>query len=110
MATAYKYSQVQGTASTGSFATLYETPAATEAVISSLVITNQSSSALTVRVGMDTAAGTPGASEFLVYDAAVAGNDTVALTLGITMPAANFIRVASSASTCNFTAFLSEIS
>jgi hypothetical protein len=110
MATAYKYSQVQGTASTGTFATLYETPAATEAVISSLVITNQSSSALTVRVGMDTAAGTPGASEFLVYDAAVAGNDTVALTLGITMPAANFIRVASSASTCNFTAFLSEIS
>jgi hypothetical protein len=110
MATAYKYSQVQGTASTGTFATLYETPAATEAVISSLVITNQSSSALTVRVGMDTAAGTPGASEFLVYDAAIAGNDTVALTLGITMPAANFIRVASSASTCNFTAFLSEIS
>jgi hypothetical protein len=110
MTTAYKYSQVQGTASTGTFATLYETPAATEAVISSLVITNQSSSALTVRVGMDTAAGTPGASEFLVYDAAVAGNDTVALTLGITMPASNFIRVASSASTCNFTAFLSEIS
>jgi hypothetical protein len=110
MATAYKYSQVQGTASTGTFATLYETPSATQSVISSLVITNQSSSAVTVRIGMDTTAGTPGASEFLVYDAAIAGNDTVALTLGITMPASNFIRVASSASTCNFTAFLSEIS
>jgi hypothetical protein len=59
---------------------------------------------------MDTTAGTPGASEFLVYDAAIAGNDMVALTLGITMPFENFIRVASSASTCNFTAFLSEIS
>jgi hypothetical protein len=110
MATAYKYAQVQGTVDTSTFATLYETPAATEAVISSLVITNQSSSAITVRIGMDTSASTPGASEFLVYDAAVAGNDTVALTLGITMPAANFIRVASSASVCNFTAFLSEIS
>lgn len=110
MATAYKYSQVQGTASTGTYATLYTTPSATEAVISSLVITNQSSSALTVRVGMDTTAGTPAASEFLIYDAAIAGNDTVALTLGITMPASNFIRVSSSASTCNFTAFLSEIS
>jgi hypothetical protein len=110
MATAYKYSQVQGTSSTGTYATLYTTPSATEAVISSLVITNQSSSAITVRIGMDTTAGTPGASEFLVYDAAVAGNDTVALTLGITMPASNFIRVASSASVCNFTAFLSEIS
>ena len=110
MATAYKYAQVVGTASTGTYATLYTTPASTEAVISSLVITNQSSSAITVRVGMDATAGTPGASEFLVYDAAVAGNDTVALTLGITMEAEKFVRVSSSADTCNFTAFLSEIS
>jgi hypothetical protein len=110
MATAYKYSQVQCTASTGTYATLYNTPSATEAVISSLVICNQSSSSVTVRVGLDTAAGTPGASEFLVYDAAVAGNDTVALTLGITMDASKYLRVSSSANTCNFSAFLSEIS
>lgn len=110
MTTTYKYSQVQGTASTGTYATLYTTPASTEAVISSLVITNQSSSAITVRIGMDATAGTPGASEWLVYDAAIAGNDTVALTLGVTMDAGKFIRVSSSADTCNFTAFLSEIS
>ena len=110
MATAYKFAQVQGTASTGTFTTLYYTPASTEAVVSSLVITNQSGSAVTVRVGLDTSSGTPSASEFLVYDAAVAGNDTVALTLGITMDAGKYICVSSSATTCNFTAFLSEIS
>lgn len=109
MPTAYKYSQVQGTASTGTYATLYSTPSATEAVISSIVITNQASSSVTVRIGMDTTAGTPGASEWLVYDAVVAGNDTVALTLGVTMPASNYIRVSSSANTCNFSAFLSEL-
>tara|TARA_R110000765_G_scaffold320494_1_gene412498 strand:+ start:226 stop:561 length:336 start_codon:yes stop_codon:yes gene_type:complete len=109
MATAYTYAQVQGTASTATYATLYETVAFTEAVISSLVITNQSSSAITIRIGMDNTAGTPGVSEFLVYDAAIAGNDTVALTLGITMGHGKFIRVSSSANTCNFTAFLSEI-
>ena len=109
MPTAYKYSQVQGTASTGTYATLYNTPSATEAVISSIVITNQASSSVTVRIGMDTTAGTPGASEWLVYDAVVAGNDTVALTLGVTMPASQFIRVSSSANTCNFSAFLSEL-
>ena len=109
MPTAYKFSQVQGTASTGTFATLYTTPSSTEAVISSLVICNQSTSAITVRVGLDATAGTPGASEFLVYDASVAGNDTVALTLGITMEAGKFIRVSSSANTISFTAFLSEI-
>ena len=110
MATAYKYAQVQGTASTGTYATLYQTPASTQAVISSLVITNQASSDVTVRIGLDTTAGTPGASEWLVYDAVVAGNDTVALTLGVTLDAAKFIRVSSSANTCNFSAFLSEIS
>ena len=110
MATAYKYAQVQGTASTGTYATLYTTPSATQAVISSIVITNQSSSAVTVRIGLDTTAGTPGASEWLVYDAAIAGNDTVALTLGVTLDASKFVRVSSSADTCNFSAFLSEIS
>ena len=109
MATAYKYAQVQGTASTGTFATLYTTPASTEAVISSLVICNQSSSAITVRIGLDATEGTPGADEFLVYDASVAGNDTVALTLGITMDASKYLRVSSSANTISFSAFLSEI-
>jgi hypothetical protein len=110
MATAYKYAQVQGTSSTGTYATLYTTPASTEAVISSVVITNQSSSSVTIRIGLDATAGTPGDSEWLVYDAAVAGNDTVALTLGITMDAEKYLRVSSSADTCNFSAFLSEIS
>lgn len=110
MATAYTYSQVQGTASTGTYATLYNTASATEAVISSLVVCNQASSDVTVRIGLDTTAGTPGADEFLVYDAVIAGNDTVALTLGVTLDATKYVRISSSASTCNFTAFLSEIS
>jgi len=109
MTNVYKYAQVVGTAAVSTYATLYTTPASTEAVISSLVITNQSASAITVRIGMDDTAGTPGTSEFLVYDAAIAGNDTIALTLGITMEAAKFIRVSSSVATCNFTAFLTEI-
>ena len=109
MATAYKYAQVQGTASTGTYSTLYTTPAATQAVISTIVITNQAAADVTVRIGMDDTAGTPGNSEWLVYDAVVLANDTVALTIGITMPAEKFIRVSSSANTCNFSAFLSEI-
>lgn len=109
MATAYKYSQVQGTAGTGTYATLYTTPSATQAVISSIVICNQSSSAITFRIGMEDAAATPTASEFLVFDAVIAGNDTIALTLGVAMPAEKFIRVSSSANTCSFSAFLSEI-
>jgi len=110
MATAYKYAQVQGTAAVGTFATLYTTPAATSAVISSLVICNQSSSAITVRIGLDATEGTPGASEFLVYDASVAANDTLILTMGLAMAASKYLRVSSSANTCSFTASVSEIS
>jgi hypothetical protein len=109
MATTYKYSQVQGTASTGTYANLYTTPAGTQAVISSIVICNQSSSDVTVRIGLTTSASTPTAAQFLAYDAVVAGNDTVALTLGVTMDASKFIRISSSATTCSFSAFVSEI-
>ena len=110
MAIAYKPAQVQGTASTGTYATLYETPSATEAVISTIVICNTAAASATYRIGLDTTAGTPGASEWLVYDATVGANDTVALTLGVSLDAGRFIRVSSSADTVAFSAFVSEIS
>lgn len=111
MAESYKYSQAQGTSSTGTYTTLYTVPSATESIVSSLVVCNQSTSDITTRIALDdTTASVPSGDEFLVYDAVIAGNDTVALTLGICMDAGKHIRVASSASACSFTAFVSEIS
>lgn len=110
MAIAYKPAQVQGTASTGTYATLYETPASTEAIISTIVICNTAGASATYRIGLDTTAGTPGASEWLVYDASVPANDTISLTLGICLDAGKYIRVSSSANTVAFSAFVSEIS
>jgi hypothetical protein len=110
MAIAYKPAQVQGTSSTGTYATLYETPALTEAIISTIVICNTAASTATYRIGLDDTAGTPGASEWLVYDASVSANDTVALTLGVALDSGRFIRVSSSANTVTFSAFVSEIS
>jgi hypothetical protein len=110
MAIAYKPAQVQGTAGVSTYATLYETPASTEAIVSTIVICNTASSAATYRIGLDDTAGTPGAGEWLVYDATVAANDTVALTLGVALDAGRFIRVSSSANTVTFSAFVSEIS
>ena len=89
---------------------MYTTPAATEAVISSIVIANRASSDVTVRVGTDTTACTPANEEFIVYDAVVACNDTIALTLGVCLDPEKYLRVSSSASTVGFSAFLSEIS
>ena len=109
MATAYSLKQVQGTAGTSTYATLYNTGASTTAIISNLLIANQASSAVTVRVGIDTTEGTPGASEWLLYDVVVAANDTLSfgpLSLGNTQ----YLRVSSSANTCTFSAAVAEIS
>lgn len=109
MATNYKYSQTQGTADTGTYATLYTTPTATQAVISTIVVCNTAATTATYRIGLDTTEGTPGASEWLVYDSVVAGNDSVCLTIGVSLDALKYIRVSSSANTVTFSAFVSEI-
>ena len=109
MATNYKYQQVQGTASTGTYATVYNSAAATQAVVSTITICNTAATAATYRIGLTTGATTPAASNWIVYDSVVAGNDTVCLTLGVCLPASNHIRVSSSAATVTFSAFVSEI-
>jgi hypothetical protein len=110
MATTYKRSGVQGTSSVDTYATLYTVPASTSSVISTIAICNTASAAATYRIGFDDTAGTPTASEWLVYDATVSGNDTIALSLGVSIEAEKYIRVSSSADTVTFQAFVSEIS
>jgi hypothetical protein len=106
MATTYKEQVAQGTASTGTYSTLYSTGAGVTAVCQ-LMISNESSSVVTVRVGLADSAGTP--SRFRLYDVVVAGNDT--LSFGpINMAASRFLRVSSSANTCTFWGDVAEIS
>lgn len=109
MATTYKRAGVQGTASTGTYATLYNVPAATSAVLSTIAVCNTAGSAATYRIGFDTTAGTPDATEWLVYDASVPATDTVFLTVGVSLETGSYIRVSSSANTVTFQAFVSEI-
>lgn len=110
MAIAYKDSNVVGTASVGTFATLYNTSASTTAVVSTIAVCNTASTAATYRIGICGTASTPATGEFIAYDATVAANDTVSITLGIALRNTRFIRVSSSTATVAFTAFVSEIS
>jgi len=109
MATAYKDATVVGTSSTSTYSTLYSTGASTTAIISNILIANESSSSVTVRVGLAGSAGTPASGSFLAYDLVIPGNDTAQigpLSLGNT----RFIRVSSSAATCSFVAAIAEVS
>lgn len=110
MATTYSMEQVQGTSSTGTYTTLYNTGASTSAVISTIAIVNTASATATYRIGVTGSAGTPSASEWLVYDAVVPGNDTIFLTVGAALGNSKYIRVSSSANTVTFSASVSEIS
>lgn len=109
MATAYKDAQVQGTSSTSTYATLYSTGASTTAILSNIVVANESASPVTVRIGVAGSAGTPASGSFLVYDAVIPANDSLSYgpyALGNT----RFVRVSSSATTCSFSVAVAEIS
>jgi hypothetical protein len=110
MAVAYTNAQIQGTSSTGSYSTLYSTGASVTALISSLLVTNTSSTAALYRIAIMSTAGTPAAANWVVYDATVQANDTVSLTLGLTLKVNQYLRVSSSANTVTFSAYVSEFS
>lgn len=110
MATTYKNAQLQGTASTSTYGTLYNTGASTTAVLSTLVICNTAATSATYRIGIMTTAGTPAAANWIAYDATVGSNDTVFIGAGITLSNTQYIRVSSSVNTVTFSAYISEIS
>lgn len=85
-----------GTIGTGE--TLYECPAATSAVVSTVAIVNRGATAATYRLSISTTTSHADAG-YIVYGASVAGNDTIFLTLGITLDATNKYLLVSTSST-----------
>ncbi len=90
--------------------TLYTAPAATSAVCSTLTICNQATSPATYRVAVRVAGAGITAKQYLIYDANIVGNDTIALTLGITLATTDVVSVYSSSATMSFNLSGSEIS
>lgn len=109
MPTTYKVlGQVNPSATTAT--TLYTVPSATASVVSTITVSNQASTAATFRIAVRPNAETLAAKHYVAYDSTVAANDTTALTLGITLDAADVITVYASSATISFNAFGSEIS
>jgi len=89
--------------------TLYTCPASTQTVVSSLVVCNQGGSSATYRLAIRKDAAVLTSAMYIVYDATIAANTTIAYTLGITVDASDLITVYASTATMSFTAFGSEI-
>jgi len=88
--------------------TLYTVPSAKSAVVSSLTICNQTSTAATFRVAVRPGGATLAAVHYVAYDVTVGASDTTALTLGITLATTDVITVYASTSTLSFHAYGDE--
>ena len=107
MATTYKV--LGQLASTTSAVALYTCPAATEAVISTLVVCNRAAAAKTYKIILRPDDETLADKHYIAFDTPLAANDSVALTLGITMNASDKLYVLGSDTNLSFSLFGSEI-
>lgn len=108
MATTYKV-LAQASPSATTATTLYTVPSATATVVSTITVCNQASTAGTFRIAVRPAAATLEAKHYIAYDTPIAANDTIALTLGITLATTDVVTVYASSATMSFNAYGSEI-
>ena len=104
MADTYKVlAQVNPTATT--LTTAYTVPAATSAVLSSIVVANRSGTATSHRMSVAVAGAGDDNKQYLTYDVAIAGNETQTYTLGVTMATTDVFRVYATLATLTFNIF-----
>ena len=90
-------------------AALYTVPSSTSAVVSSIVVCNQTTTAATCRIGADAGGDGPATSDWIVYDVSVGPNETIAFTLGVTLATTDKIWIRTgTASALSFAAFGQE--
>ena len=101
----------QSAPTTTSEATLYTVPASTQTVVSSITISNLTTTAATATVNICVNGAASSNANTIIKTIAVPGTSTAGFTLGITLGAADVIRVTSgTADALSFQAFGSEIS
>lgn len=87
----------------------YTVPSGKSAIISTLAVCNQGASPTTFRVAVRPAGAAIAAQHYVAYDSPVDGNDSVFLTLGITLAATDVVTVRAGTATVSFSVFGSEI-
>jgi hypothetical protein len=88
---------------------VYTVPAATEAVISTIIIANRGATAATFRLSVRPAGASQANQHYVAYDVPIAGNDSTTLTLGITLAATDVLTVYGSTANLSFNVFGTEI-
>ena len=108
MPTAYKVLAQQAT--TTGLVSMYTVPAATETIISSIVVANTSASDRTYRITVQPDNATLAQKHYIAYDVVSKANTTTAYTLGITLDATDQVYILGSTTDLSISLFGSEIS
>jgi hypothetical protein len=89
---------------------LYTVPSTTQSIVSSVAVCNQSATSATFRIAVRPSAdATTTAKHYLVYGTTVGANDTIVLTMGITLSAGDKVLVYASTGNISFAAYGSEL-
>jgi hypothetical protein len=88
---------------------LYTVPAATQAICSTLTICNRSGTGTAFRVSVAIAGAVDDNKQYIAYDASIAGNTFVTVTIGITLGATDVVRVYATLATLSFQLFGVEL-
>lgn len=89
---------------------LYLVPAATEAIVSTIVVCNREAAANTFRIATKSSNAAVADTDYVAYDTSIAANDTITLTLGVTLETGAEISVGASDANVTFQAYGTEIS
>ena len=89
--------------------TLYTVPAATSAVCSTIVICNQAASAATFRIAVRPAGAAIATQQYISYDTNLNANDSITMTIGITLATTDIVTVRANTTTVSFNLFGSEL-
>jgi hypothetical protein len=109
MATTYKVlGQSAPSATTNT--DVYTVGSGKSAVVSTITVCNRSAVAVTYRIAIRVAGAAISNEDYLAYDATVPANDSINLTLGITLAATDVVTVYASTANTSFNLFGSEIS
>jgi len=84
---------------------LYTVPASTQAVISTVTIANRSATAATFRLSTSVAGAATATKDYIAYDVSILGNSFITLTIGISLGAADKVRVYASTANLSFNVY-----
>ena len=88
---------------------VYTVGSGKQAIVSTITVANRSASTRTYRIAVRPAGATLANQHYIAYDASCPGNDTIALTLGITLNGNDVVSVYSGTTNLTFNAFGAEI-